>query len=60
MESAYGTVKSAWKIVDGMFHLDIEVPEDGIADVYMPFSDHAETISGGKHHFEEPIGHRQR
>ena len=55
MMSAYGEVKVSWKISNGQFLLDIEIPEGGFADVYMPFSNRAETVQGGKHHFQEPI-----
>ena len=55
--SAFGEVKVSWKINNGLFLLDIEVPEGGFADVYMPFSYRAESVQGGKHHFQEPIRH---
>ena len=54
-ESAYGEVNVAWKIEQGRFLLDIDIPKDGFADVYMPFSDHAESVGEGHHHFEEPV-----
>jgi hypothetical protein len=53
--SAFGTVSVSWKIKKDKFLMDIEIPEGGFADVYMPFSNHAESIHGGRHHFEEPI-----
>ena len=53
--SAFGEIKVSWKISNGQFLLDIEIPEGGFADVYMPFSDRAETVQGGKHHFQEPV-----
>ena len=53
--SAFGTVSVSWKIKKDMFLMDIEIPTGGFADVYMPFSDHAETVHEGHHHFEEPI-----
>ena len=54
-ESAHGTVSVSWKIADGQFLLDIDIPEGGFADVYMPFSNHAESVGGGHHHLEEPV-----
>lgn len=54
-ESAYGEVKVAWKIEKGRFLLDIDIPKDGFADVYMPFSDDAESVGEGHHHLEEPV-----
>ena len=53
--SAYGTVSVSWKIKKDTFLMDIEIPTGGFADVYMPFSDHAETVHEGHHHFEESI-----
>ena len=53
--SAYGMVSVSWRIKKDKFLMDIEIPEGGFADVYMPFSDRAESIHGGHHHFEEPI-----
>ena len=53
--SAEGKVSVSWRIKGGKFLMDIDIPEGGFADVYMPFSDHAESITGGHHHFEEPI-----
>ena len=53
--SAFGTVSVSWKIKNDKFLMDIEIPTGGFADVYMPFSDHAETVHEGHHHFEEPI-----
>ena len=54
-ESAHGTVSVSWKIADGQFLLDIDIPEGGFADVYMPFSNYAESVGGGHHHLEEPV-----
>ena len=53
--SANGMVSVSWRIKKDKFLMDIEVPEGGFADVYMPFSDHAESVHGGHHHFEESI-----
>ncbi len=55
MESAFGTVGVSWKIEGRRFLLDIDIPEGGFADVYMPFSRHAESVQAGHHHFEENI-----
>ncbi len=56
-DSAFGRVSVSWKIKDNKFILDIEIPQGGFADVYMPYSDRAESVKGGKHHFEEQIEH---
>ena len=53
--SAQGKVSVSWKIKKEKFIMDIDIPEGGFADVYMPYSDRAESIHGGHHHFEESI-----
>ena len=53
--SAQGKVSVSWKIKKDNFIMDIDIPEGGFADVYMPYSDRAESIQGGHHHFEESI-----
>ena len=53
--SAFGEVKVSWKIEKRVLHLDIDLPEEGFADVYLPYSGHAESIQGGHHHFEDPL-----
>ena len=53
--SAQGKVSVSWKIKKDKFIMDIDIPEGGFADVYMPYSDRAESIHGGRHHFEESI-----
>ena len=55
--SAQGKVSVSWKIKKDKFIMDIDIPEGGFADVYMPYSDRAESIHGGHHHFEESIRH---
>ena len=54
-QSAFGEVKVSWKITGHRFLLDIDLPPEGFADVYFPYSDRAESIRGGHHHFEEEI-----
>ena len=54
-ESAYGEVKVAWKTEGERFLMDIDIPAGGFADVYMPYSHHAESIREGHHHFEDRI-----
>jgi hypothetical protein len=53
--SAYGEVKVSWKITNGTFMLDIDIPLGGFADVYLPFSGQAEGVGDGHHHFEDPL-----
>lgn len=52
---AHGIVRVEWTIKKDIFTLDIDIPEGGFADVYMPFSDHAETITEGHHTLTEKI-----
>lgn len=53
--SANGIVKVEWHIKKDVFTLDIDIPEGGFADVYMPFSDHAESVTEGHHTLTEKI-----
>ena len=53
--SAHGPVKVEWHIDKDVFTLDIDIPEGGFADVYMPFSGHAESVTEGHHKITEKI-----
>lgn len=53
--SAHGIVKVEWHIDKDVFTLDIDIPEGGFADVYMPFSGHAESVTEGHHKLTEKI-----
>ncbi|MBE6259535.1 MAG: alpha-L-rhamnosidase [Prevotella sp.] len=53
--SAHGPVKVEWRIYEGVFTMDIDIPEGGFADVYMPFSNHAESVTEGRHRLTEKI-----
>lgn len=53
--SANGPVKVEWHINKGVFTMDIDIPEGGFADVYMPFSNHAESFTEGHHKLTEKI-----
>ena len=53
--SAYGEVKVSWQITNNTFTIDIDIPHDGFADVYLPYSGQAESIGDGHHHFEDPL-----
>jgi hypothetical protein len=44
-----------WRIYEGVFTMDIDIPEGGFADVYMPFSNHAESVTEGRHRLTEKI-----
>lgn len=55
--SAFGPVKVEWWVTpfdtDGRrtFTIDIDIPEGGYADVYLPYSGNAETVGEGHHQF---------
>lgn len=53
--SAQGIVKVEWHIDKDVFTLDIDIPEGGFADVYMPISGHAESVTEGHHKITEKI-----
>ena len=53
--SAYGEVKVSWKREKDIFSLDIDIPHDGFADVYLPYSGQAVSVGEGHHHFESKI-----
>ena len=53
--SSFGPVNAEWKKENGKLLLDIEIPANGYAEVYMPISGRKDTVSAGKHHFEEPL-----
>lgn len=46
-----GTIDCSWRIEDGVFHLDLELPEASVADVVLPDGSRSE-VRGGRHHFE--------
>ena len=52
--SSHGEVKVSWTKENGVFTLDIDIPKDGFADVYLP-SGKAESVGEGHHHFEESV-----
>ena len=58
--SANGIVKVEWRIHEGVFTMDIDIPEGGFADVYMPFSNHAESVTEGHHKLTEKITNNKR
>lgn len=54
-ETAHGMVKLSWKIEGGRFAMEVDIPQGGFADVYMPYSRNAESVGEGHHHFEEAV-----
>lgn len=46
--SLYGKISSSWKLVDGDFYLDIEIPANTTATVSIPTADYTKITEGGK------------
>lgn len=46
--SLYGKISSTWKLLDGDFYLDIEIPANTSATVSIPTSDYTKIKEGGK------------
>ena len=53
--SQAGLVRVEWKVKKDMFTMDIDIPQGGFADVYMPYSDRAESVTEGHHTLSERI-----
>lgn len=51
-DSVQGRISSSWKIGDGLFKWDIEVPDGIRAEVYLPGSSTPAVVTGGRHHYE--------
>ena len=54
-DSVHGKISSSWKVEDGVFKWDVEVPEGIRTEVFIPGKPSPEIISGGKRHFETTI-----
>ncbi|RZK82135.1 MAG: alpha-L-rhamnosidase [Pedobacter sp.] len=52
LETAYGPVKSAWTLVDGLFKFDVTIPPNTKATVILPKSGKQEELGSGDYHFE--------
>jgi alpha-L-rhamnosidase len=44
----YGTIRSAWRIDNGVFHWKLTVPPNTTATVYVPTSEAASVTEGGQ------------
>jgi alpha-L-rhamnosidase len=44
----YGPIRSAWRIEDKTFHLNVTVPVNTTATVYVPASDASHVMESGK------------
>ncbi len=49
--SPYGTIVSDWKIINGLFELNVTIPVNTTANVYLPGSDKVIKTGSGKHLF---------
>lgn len=52
----YGTISVKWKVDNGQFVMDIEVPVNCEAKVYLPRETGYTTVKGGKYHFSKELG----
>ncbi|MBQ9347193.1 MAG: alpha-L-rhamnosidase, partial [Oscillibacter sp.] len=51
VRSAYGTIEVSWRLQDGQYHLDIQVPMGSVCQVVLPDGT-TERVGSGKHHYE--------
>ena len=55
-ECNQGRIAAAWRIEEGTFHLDIDLPEGINCTVVMPYSAASQAVSQpGHHHFQTPV-----
>lgn len=50
-DSVQGRIASSWKVGDGLFKWDIEVPDGIRAEVFLPGSTTPTVVTGGRHHY---------
>lgn len=51
-DSVYGTIRSAWKCENKAITVDITVPANTSADIYLPERDGVITVGSGSYHYE--------
>lgn len=51
-ESVYGTIRSAWKCENNVITVDITIPANTTADIYLPEKDGVITLGSGTYHYE--------
>ncbi len=51
--SPYGVIRSSWKREGGKFTLDIEIPANTTATVYLPGKPAGQRVGSGAHRFED-------
>jgi alpha-L-rhamnosidase len=61
LRTPYGTAASEWSVEGGMFRLDVVVPPNTAAEVFLPFgADRVPIeIGSGSHSWSVPVGDRQ-
>jgi alpha-L-rhamnosidase len=54
LETGYGKVAVDWKIKDGKFSMDVEIPANTTAEIFVPANDGYEqkNVGSGKYHYE--------
>jgi alpha-L-rhamnosidase len=48
LDTYYGTVKSAWRLENGQFLLDVEIPANTTATIYIPVKEGNKVLEGGQ------------
>lgn len=51
-ESAYGTIKSGWKCEKGLIKVDVTVPANTTAEIYLPEKEEKIVVGSGDYHYE--------
>ncbi len=51
-ESVYGMIKSAWKCENKVITVDVTVPANTTADIYLPEKEGVTTVGSGTYHYE--------
>ena len=51
-DSVYGTIRSAWSCREGKITVDVTIPANTTAEVYLPEKDGALKLGSGSWHYE--------
>lgn len=51
-ESVYGTIKSAWSCRDGVIKVDVRIPANTTAVIFLPEKEGEITVGAGDYHYE--------
>ena len=54
-KTLYGTIKVDWKVDNGQFEMDVEVPVNCEANIYLPQETNYTTVKGGKYSFKKRL-----